>query len=705
MTEYEYRIKKLNILFDDNKGKKIALYGTGASVNMIIDEFPDLHIVGLMDAKKEGGYFRGYYVLSEIEAVLAGIQVLVIPARFDSAIAVFKRMILFCHAHSIKMLDIYGNDMERLNGILTDHLCGYAGRTNDDLWNEICRHDTIGFSLKDTLLYGSMKRLLPRTPMVDLLNKAAEAGKGILILDDLGLKDEDCRKLFNQSEIKAECKFINKHINGPTVYDGLFRQYLNASEGSVLHIGCDYVKDGYVPLAYGIDSFLIKSYYELFGMAYPDLLDGLAVNDYAEELIYGIDPDVFEDPFRMFENKGRIYPTPCDNLKKLIMQSEDFVRESSCIDLSNPNKKNILITFPRVPHFDVFGADRTAYTYLKLFAKMGMNVILLPSDFNGDDEYIKYMDELGIEVLTGDYFRENWIKWLMVYGDSLDYVFLQLIYDTKIQYEPVRKYCTRAKILYFEYDLVFLRKEREYGITGEEYLKKEAQDYKQTEIRLMGSADVSYLPGEYERDYMRRLLPGKNIKNIPVYVYEELLTDIPRDFRNRKDIMIVANVDFEQNLDGIVWFKKAVFPKIREKFPEIIWHIVGKASDENRKKIESNGIVLHGYLSDEDLKKLYNGCRMEIVPLRFGSGVKGKIIEAAYNGLPVVTTPVGAEAIDMEAGNIAIGDGEEELADVIIRLYENYEELERMSKSAAKFIEENYMFDVAERVFREDIEI
>ena len=58
-----------------------------------------------------------------------------------------------------------------------------------------------------------------------------------------------------------------------------------------------------------------------------------------------------------------------------------------------------------------------------------------------------------------------------------------------------------------------------------------------------------------------------------------------------------------------------------------------------------NGIVIKGFVSDEELERLYATCRVVVVPLRYGAGVKGKVLEALYNGAPVITTSIGAEGI------------------------------------------------------------
>ena len=79
-----------------------------------------------------------------------------------------------------------------------------------------------------------------------------------------------------------------------------------------------------------------------------------------------------------------------------------------------------------------------------------------------------------------------------------------------------------------------------------------------------------------------------------------------------------------------------------------------------------NGIVIKGFVSEEELARLYATCKVVVVPLRYGAGVKGKVVEAIYNGAPIVTTPTGAEGIPFVDQVLKIADGAENFASATI---------------------------------------
>lgn len=701
MNEYGYRIEKLKTVFKLYSHKRIFLYGTGASVNMLLDEFPDVGIVGLMDSKKEGTYFRGHYILSENEALISGIEVLMIPARFDSAMAVFNRMFRYCYDHDIKMLDIYGNDMMSIYKQITDHMCNYTSLRYEDLIESIMDHDTISVSMRGTLCYGNQINLKPRKYLIDIIRKCIDIGKRVIIYSDYNIKREICRERLQEWGIIGDFYLVDYNKYRISIYDGMFLKIKELSHGRLLHIGCDPIGDGYVPMAYGDDCWLIKSNMDLFRYSLPELfgnelLDGEEVRD----LINRLDLDQYNDPF--FTDCGTCsFPKLNNDLQKLTMMCVGNKSElpNNFVALSG-EKKKILVAFARIPQFDTYGADRTAYSYLKLFADVDLDITFIPLDFLNNENYESYLKDLGIDILTGLFYKKHWIHWLIINGYKYDYVFMQLI-DSALISGAAKVYCPNAKIAYCEYDLSFLRKEREYEITKDNTALYEAEYFKRTEFGIMKDADIIYTLGVYEKDILKEILPNRSIEALPVYIYEESLSDIDHDFKKRKDLLIVSHVDFEQNIDGILWFKENVFPKIVERFPDIIWNIVGKVSDLNRNRLIDDNIVVHGWMSDEDLKKLYDTCRIAVVPLRFGSGVKGKIIEAAYHGLPVVTTSVGAEGIPLDCGNILVVEDEDVLANIVIELYEDHDKLEKMSMAATTFIKDNYIYDVATKTLND----
>ena len=93
---------------------------------------------------------------------------------------------------------------------------------------------------------------------------------------------------------------------------------------------------------------------------------------------------------------------------------------------------------------------------------------------------------------------------------------------------------------------------------------------------------------------------------------------------------------------SIKWFLENVYPNIVKKYPNIVSHIAGSYPPEELVKMGNKNIIIEGFVTDEILKELYNNARLVVVPLRYGAGIKGKVIEAMKMGTPVITTTCAA---------------------------------------------------------------
>ncbi|HAQ72225.1 MAG TPA: hypothetical protein DCR48_14725 [Flavobacteriales bacterium] len=117
---------------------------------------------------------------------------------------------------------------------------------------------------------------------------------------------------------------------------------------------------------------------------------------------------------------------------------------------------------------------------------------------------------------------------------------------------------------------------------------------------------------------------------------------------NKKEVFYAGTLSWEPNRDGIHWFIQNCWPKIYAKEPNAILNVCGSGSDKALSSLmkQTKGVNPLGFV--DDLEPIMQKCRCAIVPLRFGSGMKIKTFDALYRGLPLVTTSVGAEGIEIE---------------------------------------------------------
>lgn len=132
-------------------------------------------------------------------------------------------------------------------------------------------------------------------------------------------------------------------------------------------------------------------------------------------------------------------------------------------------------------------------------------------------------------------------------------------------------------------------------------------------------------------------------------------------------VLLVGYMARQENVDAFLWFADDIWPRVRSAKPDAELHAVGGSMpSEIVRRLDGNrdGIVLRGFV--EDLAAEYEKASVVAVPLRHGAGVKFKTIEALLAGVPVVTTPIGAEGIGDASAFEAMTDDAQEFADAVI---------------------------------------
>ena len=160
---------------------------------------------------------------------------------------------------------------------------------------------------------------------------------------------------------------------------------------------------------------------------------------------------------------------------------------------------------------------------------------------------------------------------------------------------------------------------------------------------------------------------------------------------SKRRIMYVGFLGWEANTLGLLWFLENVWPKLIEVLPDLEFDIVGKDPDERLQTLAAiyPGIHLHGFV--EDLQSIYDGARVSVAPLLFGSGMKVKVLDAMARGMPTVTTPVGAEGIDCKSGQeLLIADDAQAMADGVLELLNNELLWKQLSTSSRDLIARKY---------------
>ncbi len=366
----------------------------------------------------------------------------------------------------------------------------------------------------------------------------------------------------------------------------------------------------------------------------------------------------------------------------------------------NRYKPVLLMVDHYVPQYDKDAGSRTVFQYLKMFVDKGYNVKFIGDNFYRHEPYTTTLQQMGIEVLYGPYYAQNWKKWIQKNSGYIQYVFLNRPHIA-VKYIDFIRENTQAKIIYYGHDLHFLREMRKYELTRDEQTLAESKDWREKELSLMKQSDVVYYPSNVETAAIKKIDDQINAKAIVAYIYENVE---PKEyhFDERKDIMFIGGFTHTPNVDAVLWFGREIMPGIIEKIPDMKWYVMGSNPPQAVIEMAGDNIIVKGFVSDEELEDHYSRCRMSVVPLRYGAGIKGKVVEAMRYGMPVVTTPVGAEGITGAEEILCIADDARTLADEIIDKYNNMQYLEQISAKSYEYIQSNFSQENAWDVVKDD---
>ncbi|HEX5211253.1 MAG TPA: glycosyltransferase family 4 protein [Pseudolabrys sp.] len=364
----------------------------------------------------------------------------------------------------------------------------------------------------------------------------------------------------------------------------------------------------------------------------------------------------------------------------------------------------ILVVDHRTPAPDRDSGSASTFSYLQILSSAGFDVTFVPFDLTSAGRYTRAIKQLGIRTIarpfSGAHMRLS--RWLAARRGlwRLGFPMLErrarktvvreaaradlvLLYRAPIAlrlFDLVRAAAPRAKILFHAVDLHFLRLEREAKLSGDKEQAAEAAAMRALELDLVTRADATIVVSEYERGLLRELVPAAAVHQIPI------LREAPRrpaaapDLASRRDIVFIGGFEHPPNGDAVHWFAREIWPLLRAKGFAGRFIVGGSEMPQSIAQLASGSIEVRGYV--EALGPLFDACRLSVAPLRYGAGIKGKIVSSLSYGVPVVASSIAAEGTGLKHGEtILVADTPRDFADEILRLSTDDDLWRRLSEN------------------------
>jgi glycosyltransferase involved in cell wall biosynthesis len=233
----------------------------------------------------------------------------------------------------------------------------------------------------------------------------------------------------------------------------------------------------------------------------------------------------------------------------------------------------------------------------------------------------------------------------------------------------------------------------------------ETNPFKRWALAREARALAAYEAGAYRRfdrvvfvteeDRALFQIPGSRV--IPICIDTEERARVERVAHPRA-ILHLGTMFWPPNVEGVLWFAREVLPLVRREAPDARFVVVGKNPPPSVRQLagEAAGVEVAGYAPDP--RPHLAQAAAFIVPLHAAGGMRVKIVDAWLWGLPIVSTPIGAEGIELHDGdNILIADGAAAFADATVRLLTEPALNARLRAAGRAWVEATYAWQTVYR--------
>jgi GT2 family glycosyltransferase/glycosyltransferase involved in cell wall biosynthesis len=339
------------------------------------------------------------------------------------------------------------------------------------------------------------------------------------------------------------------------------------------------------------------------------------------------------------------------------------------------------------PEYDA--GSYAAIQEIRLLQSLGCKITFLPLDLRYLGDQTLILQRLGVECLYAP-FVTSIEDLLAERGAEFDVVYITRYTVARQVIRAVRRHASRAKVLFCNADLHFLRTLRA-ALADKDPDTLEAAIYiRDAEMEVMRKVDVvlSYNTTEHAIILSHNLGSTKTV-TAPWVV--EVKDDVP-PFEARRDIAFLGAFRHPPNLQAVKFFIMEVMPLLRQRLPGVRFRVYGSDAPEELTALESEDVLIEGYV--QDVSEVYDTCRVFVAPLLAGAGLKGKVIESLAHGAPSVLSPVAAEGTGLRHGlETFVAETPEQWATMITALYQDPQVWQEISTQARAYARAAYSFE------------
>lgn len=223
------------------------------------------------------------------------------------------------------------------------------------------------------------------------------------------------------------------------------------------------------------------------------------------------------------------------------------------------------------------------------------------------------------------------------------------------------------------------------------------------ERRILRESTCAVAVSDADAEGLRRLEPEARVFTVPNGVDTEFFTP-EWNAEQRNAVVFVGNMDYQPNVDAVRYFVSDIWPLIRRQSPQTEFFVIGARPPAAVQKCsDTAGVRVLGFV--DDVRPWLRECSVYVAPLRAGGGTKLKVLTAMACGAAIVSSPIGAEGIELENGReMWVEDSPQATADRVLALLTDSAERRRLGESGRRLVERLYSWprigEINEQVYQ-----
>jgi O-antigen biosynthesis protein len=327
--------------------------------------------------------------------------------------------------------------------------------------------------------------------------------------------------------------------------------------------------------------------------------------------------------------------------------------------------KTVLIIDSYVPRHDKESGSNRLFGIIKIMKSLHYHVVFLTDVLQKEWPYAEQLQKLGVDTL---YFSD---KYQITTEPQLQERIVAIDIAWVCRPETAKKYFPflkkhHIKVIYDTIDLHFIRLERKLELNKQDKkLRIQAKEIKKMELKLGKMADITLAITEKEEQILIKNQLN-NVHTIPnVHPFRKRDS---KPFEKREGILFIGSYMHDPNIDAVEWLCNEIMPLVWKVIPEAEVTLLGSNPSPEILNLANDKVKVPGYV--QNVEPYFINSRLFVAPLRYGAGMKGKLGQSFEFGLPIVSTSIGVEGMNLEHNkNVLVADSAENFAQEIVRLY------------------------------------